>query len=583
MKKIFNDNILRLYLKILPVQAFMVIASGLSGIVNGLIIGNLLDSPSMIALGLTNPLTGILSGVASIISGGAGILCGKFMGTGETDKIDKTFSTSIIFATLIGLILSLGCFVGAGPLAVVLGANAEVMNETVLIIRGLSIGIIPMLMIPCFMSFLQMCNKGQISLTATILLSVFNAIFCLLAVGSMKAGILGVGIATSLSRYATVAFMAVYLMIQKDLVRFDIKGMDRSILKDVLIYGSPASLATILYSTRNIFINIYALNIGGTAAGKALAILGSCGCFYDCINVGVGTSLTMLASMFVGERDSHSIKKVMKIALIVGEILCVFKVLVSFFWGKDIAILFGADGAEIEESYRLLNWYAWSAPFNIWTLTFMNVYQSLGRVVFCNILYPVNCILVPLFCCAVLAKTMGTDGIWILYALAEIVTLIIIYGNACIKKKGLAKNFDDMLYLDPSFDTVSKLSFTIYNDEDVVQVSQKVQQFCLDSGIDKKRAMISGLCMEEMAGNVVDHGFTKDNKEHSVDAFVVVEDDEIMLRLRDNCVPFDPKNRLEMTPPDDLTKNIGIRMVSQLAESMNYQKTFGMNVLTIRL
>ena len=583
MRKIFNDNILRLYLKILPVQIFLVIASGLSGIVNGLIIGNLLDSSSMIALGLTNPWVGILSGVASIISGGAGILCGKYMGTGETEKINKAFSTSMIFAVFIGLLLSLGCFAGAAPLAKILGATPEVMNETILIIRGLSLGIIPMLMIPCFMTFLQMCNKGQISLAATILLSVFNAIFCLSAVKGFQSGILGVGIATSLSRFATVLFMAIYLLIQKDLVRFEINGMDRSILKDILIYGSPASLATILYSTRNIFINIYALDIGGVVAGKALAILGSCGCFYDCINVGVGSSLTMLASMFVGERDSNSIKKVMKITIIVGEILCVLKIVVSFFWGENIAILFGAKGAEINESYRLLNWYAWSAPFNIWTLTFMGVYQSLGRVVFCNILYPLNCILVPLFCCAVLAKSMGTDGIWILYALAEVVTLCVMYANACIRKKGLAKNFDDMLYLDSSFDTASKLSFTIYNDEDVVHVSQKVQQFCLDSGIDKKRSMISGLCMEEMAGNVVDHGFVKDKKEHSVDAFVVVEDDEAMLRLRDNCVPFDPKARLAMTPPDDPLKNIGIRMVSQLAKSMNYQKTFGMNVLTIRL
>ena len=54
-------------------------------------------------------------------------------------------------------------------------------------------------------------------------------------------------------------------------------------------------------------------------------------------------------------------------------------------------------------------------------------------------------------------------------------------------------------------------------------------------------------------------------------------------RLRDNCVPFDPHTKLEMYTGDDPLKNIGIKMVSKIAKEMNYQTTFGMNVLMIRL
>ena len=62
-----------------------------------------------------------------------------------------------------------------------------------------------------------------------------------------------------------------------------------------------------------------------------------------------------------------------------------------------------------------------------------------------------------------------------------------------------------------------------------------------------------------------------------------MENDEVLLRLRDNCVKFDPHTKLEMYTNDDPTKNVGIKMVSKIAKEMNYQTTFGMNVLTIKL
>jgi anti-sigma regulatory factor (Ser/Thr protein kinase) len=89
--------------------------------------------------------------------------------------------------------------------------------------------------------------------------------------------------------------------------------------------------------------------------------------------------------------------------------------------------------------------------------------------------------------------------------------------------------------------------------------------------------------MEEMAGNIVDHGFVKDNKKHSVDVRVVRKDDDVILRLRDDCVPFDPGERMSMASSDDITKNIGIRMIFRMATDVQYQNILGLNVLTVRI
>ena len=64
---------------------------------------------------------------------------------------------------------------------------------------------------------------------------------------------------------------------------------------------------------------------------------------------------------------------------------------------------------------------------------------------------------------------------------------------------------------------------------------------------------------------------------------VVRKDDDLILRIKDDCVPFDPGERAKLSDPDDPTKNIGIRMVFGIAQDVQYQNILGLNVLMIRI
>ena len=108
-------------------------------------------------------------------------------------------------------------------------------------------------------------------------------------------------------------------------------------------------------------------------------------------------------------------------------------------------------------------------------------------------------------------------------------------------------------------------------------------EFCEKRGIDKRKTNLAGLCLEEMAGNVISHGFTKDQKKHSVDIRVVHSENEIILRIRDNCKAFNPTKYAETMEMDELGKNVGIHMVLKMASHISYQNLLGMNVLTMRL
>ena len=107
----------------------------------------------------------------------------------------------------------------------------------------------------------------------------------------------------------------------------------------------------------------------------------------------------------------------------------------------------------------------------------------------------------------------------------------------------------------------------------------------LKKGIDQRCAFLVRLCMEEMAGNIIRHGF-RDGKDHMIDVRVAVYPDRLILRLSDDCRPFNPREFMEMTTAKNLDasgnfRNIGIRLVFAVAKHISYNRIMGVNILTI--
>ena len=127
------------------------------------------------------------------------------------------------------------------------------------------------------------------------------------------------------------------------------------------------------------------------------------------------------------------------------------------------------------------------------------------------------------------------------------------------------------------------LSLFIHSMEEVSETAEKVQKFCDDNNIDEKTGYYAALSLEEMAGNVVQHGFTKDRKAHSIDLRIVHKGNDVIMRIRDNCTAFNPTARASALELGDDFRNIGIHLAFRAASRVSYQNLLGLNVLTISI
>ena len=120
--------------------------------------------------------------------------------------------------------------------------------------------------------------------------------------------------------------------------------------------------------------------------------------------------------------------------------------------------------------------------------------------------------------------------------------------------------------------------------EEVTGLSEKAYTFCIERDISPSNSNKLALCVEEMAGNVIEHGFN-DGKPHHMDVRVLVKGDTVILRLRDDCRHFDLREKVKKWTPDPEhpEKYMGIRMVLQMAKDIAYTNTMNTNNLIITI
>ena len=186
---------------------------------------------------------------------------------------------------------------------------------------------------------------------------------------------------------------------------------------------------------------------------------------------------------------------------------------------------------------------------------------------------------------ALMIPSIGMNSVYIANVLNGILSLLYLIGYAILKIRRIPKNMEDLMAIPADFGVPEeeRMERTVRTMDEVVCLSEAVQRFCLERGIDQRRAYFAGLSMEEMAGNVVAHGFYKDKKNHSVDIRVTHKDGSVILRIKDDCAPFDPAERWKIFHPEDVTRNIGIRIAHGIADDISYQNILGLNVLTVRI
>lgn len=582
-----SNMISSLFFKFLPIQVLIVAMGSINSIVDGIIAGQFIDSTTVGVVGLYFSMVNLLGAIGAVLLGGTSVLCGKYMGAADTEKTKNIFSLNITTTLGIGIVLTLISLFLSGPVAVILGATPELKGALILYIRGYAIGIIPLLLGQQLASFLQLEQQSKRTYIAIAAMIVSNVVSNIVFVVVFKLGIFGLALATSASNIVYFLILGQFYLTEKAQLKYSPHNIDWSVLFEVIKIGVPGAMLVFCLSMRGLAINRILLSYAGNDGLSAMAAFNMISGLLISYCLGAGAVVRMLASIFIGEENKNAIKTLFKIVFTRGLALTVgLAVLVVVISGPISRIFFPDAASNVYHlTKQLVIIYGLCIPMILACAVFSNYMQALQKNIFVNFVSVFDGFFSMVIPSIILAPILGAFGVWLANPIGIFFTALLTPIYRLITLRRWPKNEDEWLFLSDNFGVKDDeyISINIRNINDVVNTAERIQEFCEGRGISTKLSYYSALCLEETASNVVDHGFTKDNKKHMVDLLVICRDKNVQLRIKDDCVPFNPEERLEMISSDDPLKNIGIKIVHELADEIVYQNMIGLNVLTIKL
>ncbi|MDR3290732.1 MAG: ATP-binding protein [Methanobrevibacter sp.] len=560
-----------------------IIAASIGMIVDGLVIGNFMDYNAIAAYGLCSPARMALTALTAIFANGGTILVSHYIGRGNKDKINQSFTIVILSSIIVSLIISVFSPFYVNFLAVILGAKGIIIPLTSDYMLGLLIGTTPYLISQVLFYFIRLDGSPKLSLISVAVMTIVNISLDILFVTVFNFGMFGIGIATSIS-YLIAVFISLFHFFSKKNSFHLMKFENKSDVFKILKFGYPTSLNRIYTALRAYVTNNLAFWVGGGVVLAALSVQTNANLLFSSIPMGVGMTTMLFSGIFFGEQDKKALRDTLSVSLKYGLIIITFITFIILIFSPMITRLFLKDPTAFLTASFSFKMLSLSLPPSMVAVILLNYYNSVNNIFYANYIAFAHSFLFMALFAGILTPLIGQNGIWFCFVLGEVFTLIGLVIVIKIKEGFWPKSINDLLLLNDDFGEgiLNNFSISLENNMDsVMGLSNKISQFGEENNIDSNLISKLSLCVEEMVGNIIKHGFKSSKKRYIDIRIILTTKNTVIFRIRDDGIPFNP---IDYANKNEFSKNsMGIHMIQKISKNIDYRNTVGLNNLTITL
>ncbi len=226
---------------------------------DSVIVGNLLGSYALSAVGTCASPTMLFTALAIGFSNGAAIIVSQFYGAKQHSEMRKAVSTAIIFLFAIGLAATVLASALAHPLLkYALGVPEEngILEMATIYFRWYAIGLVFQFGYNIFASILRSIGDSKATLYFLLASSIINIALDFLFVAGLGLGVAGAAIATTISQFCSCLLGYLYMTRKYELFRFKLTEFhfhgDKC--RMILSVGVPAALQQCVVSCGHLLI-----------------------------------------------------------------------------------------------------------------------------------------------------------------------------------------------------------------------------------------------------------------------------------------------------------------------------------------
>ena len=401
-------------------------------VIDTMVVGRALGVSALAALGATDWLNWLFSGLVQGFAQGFSILMAQEFGSGNYKRLRKVIFNSLILSVICSLLILVISQACAHPILTLLHTPDDIMDNSLLYLRIIFLGMPVIMAYNLSASILRSLGDSKTPLHAMIAASITNIVLDLIFVLIFHWGIAGAAIATLLAQLLSSVYCFYFIRrieilktAKEELV------MEKAICGKLLLLSSPIAFQnTVIFIggmiVQSVVNSFGVLFIAGfTATNKLYGILESAATSY-------GYSMSTYAGQNLGAGNIKRIRKGVRSAMLIALATSFTISFIMLLLGRYILTWFlSGDPAQIEAALEIAYHYLAIMSLFLSTLYLLYIirstFQGTGDT-FMPFVSGIAEFVMRVGAALILPRFLGQDGIFYAEILAWIGADVILLG-----------------------------------------------------------------------------------------------------------------------------------------------------------
>ena len=417
----------RLYRFCLP-SIIMMVFTSIYGVVDGYFVSNYVGKTPFAAVNLIMPFLMIIGGVGFMIGTGGSALVAKHLGEKDENQARRVFSMMMILTLILGVSISVLGIIFADKVALLLGADIEMLDYCVTYARTCLIFNTMFMFQNVFQSFLVTAERPKLGLVVIVAAGCTNMLLDFLFIAVFQMGVVGAALATGLSQTVGGLLPLIFFLRKNNGSKLQMVRT-RLELRPVLqacSNGASELMTNISSSVVSMLYNHQLLTLAGENGVSAYGVLMYVSFIFAAVYIGYSIGTAPIVGYNYGAQNHSELRNIrvksMRSMLIGGVIMVslaelLAPVLAGIFVGYDKKLF-----DMTVHAFRLFSFTFLLSGFNIWCSSF---FTALNNGAISAAVSFLRTLVFQLAAVLILPIFFKLDGVWFSVAFAEVCAFII--------------------------------------------------------------------------------------------------------------------------------------------------------------
>ena len=545
--------------------------------VDAIILGNAFGESGLSVLAVSMPIYMIYNLVGFAFGVGGSLKVSECIGAEDKDGTCGYFTQTMVFSVVTSMVIAVFGLLflpeiirltgGAG-----LDAAADYMRPIMLTA--------PVFILAPVLSLLIRSDADPSLSTLGISVSVVvNLVLDIIFIFGLNMGIVGAALAMVLGQLSAVMVYLLHFRKKNNHLKIQSVSLSPKAATRLFRGGFGIASSYVYLGITLIVINNILNTVVGISGLAIYNILFNISLFAYAVFDGISLALTPLVATFSGEKDTEGIYNTMSLSLKTSLVLGALCTLVLFLFAEPIASMFGMN-EDLPLVVLTIRIFAIAVIPSCFNCVMASFYQTIKHNILAEVLFLMRGFVLVIFFSLWFIPVFGVSGTAMAIVAAESLTIVFLLMAAMIlKKKGDYRNL--LLFREPFIEKDAIYETTLSSDISQLQTCvEEVEAFCERLSINPSNAYFINLTIEELAANIINFGFN-DGKPHYINIKIVLFDEDIYIRMRDDSTSYNPFEASEK--PDENLDFLGVSIVRKKAKAFAYNRTLVFNNLLIIL